>query len=235
MKPDEVHVWRVGLNVAAESVEVMRMLLSRQERERAGRFRFVRDQRQFVVAHAALRSVLSQYLGCDPVDLSFELGYHGKPYLSGKHRTAGLQFNLSHTDGLALLAVARMRRVGVDVEAVKPELGLRDLAKGSFSRRELAALEQLPESDRCHGYFRCWTRKEAYIKGRGEGLQVPLRRFSVSLEHSEPARLLETEFDPRDVQSWELWDIQLGQKFAGAIAVEGVGLLLSIRDFDAGV
>jgi 4'-phosphopantetheinyl transferase len=128
---------------------------------------------------------------------------------------------LSHSDGLVLYAITRGREVGVDVERLRPDFAVLEVAKKFFSRREVTALVALPENQWPKAFFNCWTRKEAYIKARGEGLTLPLDRFDVSLVPGEPAALLYTNDDPQEASRWSLQELVPESGYVAALAVEG--------------
>jgi 4'-phosphopantetheinyl transferase len=214
-----VHVWCASLNLPAWQTERLRQTLSTDEQRRASRFAFKKDRDHFVAARGILRAILGQYLDEAPDRLRFRYNPFGRPALAGD--ADGLRFNVSHSHGLALFAVTRGRSIGVDVECIRPDVTYEQLARQFFSRREVAALLALPENLRREAFFNCWTRKEAYIKARGEGLSIPLQQFDVSLVPGEPAVLLSTEGDEAD--RWSLRELDTGQDYAAALAVEGHG------------
>jgi 4'-phosphopantetheinyl transferase len=178
--------------------------------------------------------VLALYTETEPARLRFAYGPQGKPSLqSDEAGDTSLRFNLAHSHDLALLAVARGREVGVDVEHVRADFASDEVAGHFFSPRETAALRAVPdEAERARAFFRCWTRKEAYVKARGEGLSLPLDGFTVSLAAGEPAALLGCDADARETQRWTLINLEPGDGYAAAAAVEGTGWRL--RLFDAG-
>jgi 4'-phosphopantetheinyl transferase len=167
----EVHVWLVPVARAPEPIAI----LDDEERERAGRFRDAAARKRFVVSHGALRVVLGGLTGLAPERLQFarRCGHcgstdHGKPHLSGSSR---LDFSLAHSDQLALIAVARGRLVGADVERVRPRTDVLAVARHAFSPAERLEIEsRTTDDERREAFFRCWTRKEAYLKARGVGL-----------------------------------------------------------------
>lgn len=216
LPPDEVHVWRAALDLPERLADELRHLLSDDERRRAARFHFERDRRRFSAGRGVLRDILGRYLNTAPQELRFHYDAHGKPSLYG----SDLRFNLSHSGGLALFAVTTGGQVGVDVERIRPEVMQEGLAKRYFSPREAAALEALPPEQQPAGFFNCWTRKEAYIKARGEGLSIPLDSFDVSLEPGEPARLLNVMGAPGEAERWSLWDLEVDAGFAAALALD---------------
>jgi 4'-phosphopantetheinyl transferase len=224
---DEVHVWRVALDQPPDTKAVLLGTLSEDERARAERFRFERDRAHFVAARGALRCVLGRYLGAAPGALRFNYDAYGKPSLAPEFAGGELEFNLSHSHSLALVAVARGRAVGVDVERVRAEVSGPEIAERFFSPPEFAALRALPAAEQTRAFFDCWTRKEAFVKARGEGLSHPLDEFDVSLAPGEPAALLSVRNDPREAARWSLRALDAGAGYAAALAVEGVDWRLS--------
>jgi len=237
---DQVHVWRVPLNQNPTRISELRTVLSPDERARADRFHFEKDQIQFIEARAALRLLLSQYLNVSPTELTFSFGEQGKPALANGHSNKGLRFNLSRRDGLALIAITRGREIGVDVELVRVDLPLFEMAEVSFSESELATLRSLPENLQAAGFYNCWTRKEAYIKARGEGFSFPLKRFDVSLIPGAAAKLLAVRRsdsrntgDKSEVNRWTLHDLTVSPGYVAALAFEGRHANITCQDWPA--
>ncbi len=216
---NEVHVWRLALDQPADRLDALRRTLAADERQRAERFHFDKDRRHFIAGRGLLRTLLGGYLGRDPGSLHFAYNPQGKPMLVGAG--ADLRFNLTHSHGLALLAVSRGRELGVDVERIRPEFAGDAVARRFFSPREVAALSALGGERRHEAFFVCWTRKEAYLKATGKGLSLPLDCFDVSLLPGEPAALLATRHDPAEAARWSLRALSPARGFAGALAVEG--------------
>ncbi len=228
---NQVHVWRVPLNQNPDRIPELKELLSTDERTRAEAFHFEKDRNQFIEARAALRLLLSQYLNVSPNDLTFSLGGHGKPALANGLSNNGLRFNLSRRDGLALIAVAYDREIGVDVELVQADLPVFEIAEVSFSKCELATLQNLPKNLQTAGFYNCWTRKEAYIKARGEGLSFPLKQFDVSLTPGEPARLLSVRGHVAEVDRWTMQELSVGDDHIAALVYEGRELDVVCEDW----
>ena len=212
----EVHVFCASLDAAGEEEAVG--VLSADERARASRFHFERDRRHFRVARGLLRRLLGLYLDLDPGAIRFAYGPAGKPTLLSP---GGLHFNLSHSGGVAVLAFARDRALGVDVERERPVPELDSIALRYFSAQEGADLRVLAEPERTRAFFRCWTRKEAFIKATGEGLTRALDAFDVTLAPGERARLRRVEGDPEAPERWWLEDLEPPAGFAAALALEG--------------
>lgn len=217
---DEVHVWRIALDMGEAALARLRDTLAGDERQRTERYHFETDRRHFLAGRGALRCLLAAYLRRRPEDVGFTYSNYGKPLLAGEDGTR-LRFNLTHSHGLALLAVALGRDLGVDLERIRADLEGEQLAERFFSPSEVAALRSLPIELRRQAFFHCWTRKEAYIKANGKGLSLPLDGFDVTLRPGEPAALLATPHDPAEARRWSLRNLEPGDGFAGALAVEG--------------
>jgi 4'-phosphopantetheinyl transferase len=217
---DNIHVWWASLNASKQVVDALSELLSHDEYERAARFVFPRDRERFVVARAMLRNTLSHYLDQHPRDISFRYGPHGKPYLSAKSNAVRLEFNLTYSRDLALCAVSYERRVGIDMEYLRPITDLTKFASVAFSRAEQIELASLADEQRVLGFFNGWTRKEAYVKARGDGLRMPLDLFDVSLTPGAPAALLASRFEPGDIDRWLFYPITSVEGYTGAVVVE---------------
>lgn len=216
--PGEVHVWRARLDQPWSWT--MEEALSRADRERADRFRFESDRRRFCVARAAMRLILGRYLKMKPGRLQIEPGKCGKPYLT-EPKTAHLRFNLSHSHRLALLAVTTEREIGIDVEYMRPDFVTDEVAEHFFSRAEVEQFRAVPFEAKTEAFFKCWTRKEAYIKARGEGLYCPLDQFDVSFRPGDPCALLDSRVEPHEVSRWSFEELFAEPGYAVALAVEG--------------
>lgn len=255
--PDEVHLWRIPLDddarlVAADQRPLLETdpsadavgiqsstvdthcaegvaELSPAELARAGRFHFERDRRRFLRARRALRAIVADYLGTVPGAIEFQYGGQGKPRVAV---APPLYFNLSHSQALALLAMTRLGEIGVDVEWIRPiEL---EIADRYFAPAEVAALRALPAAEQTAAFFRCWTRKEAYIKARGEGVLLPLDGFEVSLAPGDPAALLRVREDDAEAQRWQFEHLEPAPGYVGAMALRARGWRLRDQGWWAG-
>jgi 4'-phosphopantetheinyl transferase len=184
-----VHVWRASLECDSVRLKMLAQTLGDDERSRAQRFLFDRDRNSFIAARGILRDLLARYSGCTPGDIEFVYGPNGKPALSPRTTATLVSFNLSHSHGVAVIAVTKKNEIGIDVERIQPERAGEEIAKRYFAPEEVEELLLLPADQRAEGFFLCWTRKEAYLKALGEGLRFPLDRFRVSLSPSKPAQL----------------------------------------------
>lgn len=227
--PDEVHVWRVRLDPPAAVLARLEPLLAPDERARASRFRFPEHRRAFVAGRGAQREILARYTGVPPASLAYAVSPHGKLSLVDP---GGIRFNVSNAGALALVAVARDRELGVDLEALKPMPDGIDIARRFFSAPENAVFAALPEGEREAAFFRCWTRKEAVVKAVGEGLSMPLDRFDVAFGAGEDARILAWRGDAALADRWRLLALEPGDGYVGALAMDGNRA--SLRRFDWG-
>jgi len=219
---DEIHIWRVPLDMSLATIERLGQFLAPDERARAERFRFARDRNQFTIGRGLLRVLLGRYLVCEPQRVSFRYSSYGKPSLDAPLSASGLQFNLSHSHQLALLAFTYASNIGVDVEYMRSDVEFEQLAERFFAPGERTVLQSISPTLRPEAFYNCWTRKEAYIKARGEGLSIPLESFDVSLKPGEPAVLLRSRENPSEALRWSLHSLTPGEQYAAALAVEGI-------------
>lgn len=221
----EVDVWRWSLDQEPLLVLDAESLISRDECKRADRFIRPIDRSRYIAGRAGLRHILSTYLERDPANLSFTYNAWGKPELAG---ATSLHFNLSHSADHALLAVCTMAPIGVDIEDIRPLQ--EDVASHFFTTVECEDLACLPEADRLNGFYRCWTRKEAFVKAHGAGLSLPLDSFDVSLELHQDASMLRRLDSSIDVlDAWTLRNLDIGTGFCAALAVRSLGRDVIIR------
>lgn len=200
-----------------------RDLLDDDERRRAGRFMFDKDRRRFVAAHTAMRVTLGRYLQTEPAALRFANAEGGKPRLIGA--PIDLRFNLSHAGERALLAVAIGSEVGVDIEAHRVISDPLNIAKRFFSAAEQKRLREASPSDVDDVFLRIWTRKESFIKARGDGLRFPLAGFAVSTAAEGPQLLVSCDAEPSDLDRWTIVALPTEPGYCAALTVEG-------RDFE---
>lgn len=215
---EEVHVWRAWLDQEPSTVQAFLEVLSPDERVRAGKYHFRRDFEHFVVARGMLRDIISRYVNVSSRKIQFLYDQYGKPRLSSCDPP--LCFNLSHAKGVALYAISQVNAVGVDIEYARESFSGDEIAERFFSANEVATLRALPSDLRTAAFFNCWTRKEAYIKARGQGLSHPLDRFTVSIVPGQPVRLLMAE-DPEETSRWTLMELSAGADHIASLAVEG--------------
>lgn len=218
---DEVHLWRIDLSAVAPAEKRWQEILSPDERTRAARFHFERDRQHFTATRGLLRTILANYVGAGPADLVFRYSEKDKPSLDPHSSHDPVEFNVSHSGTAALLAFARGRALGVDIEIVRDDFDSAALAHRFFSRHEQSQLAALDPSEKYSGFFRCWTRKEAYIKAVGTGLSLPLDQFDVSLHPADEHALLATRPEASEAAEWSLREVPAGDGYVGALCVRG--------------
>ncbi len=218
---NEVQIRFTRLDREAAWLARMEQLLAPAELARANllRNRQVRDR--FVAGRGFLRVTLAACLGVRPEDIRLGEEEHGKPCLADGAGYESLSFNLSHADDWLVLAVARSRRVGIDMERMEDNLPFREMARIAFSPREKGELFSLPPGEQVAAFYRCWTRKEAYLKGCGRGFSVPADNFDVSLLPGHPPLLLEHRTSPGEPAGWSLIDIPVPHGYIATLAIEG--------------
>jgi len=217
---NDAHVWFARLDVDPSTLQEWQLLLSADERSRAARFLRAADANRFVASRASLRLLLSTYVGTAPADLRFEYSPQGKPELAGAGRP-GLRFKLSHSGDLAMVGLAREKRVGVDVEKVRPETVTDGLARDIMSAAEFRTFSLLPTEQRVEAFFNCWTRKEAFLKARGDGLACPLNEVEVTFAPGSEPRLVRAPGESEPSVDWLVSQFQPVSEYVAAIAIEG--------------
>ena len=223
-----LHVWRFQLNGDSSPEAHRRSILSSEELARASRFHFSVHANRFITSRLALRTILGAYLGIFPRDVAFEHTEYGKPFLAAALNPLAFSFNLSHSQDLAVFAISLHKDLGIDVEAIREDFGGEEVAESHFAPAEFRELLSLPEAKRPQAFFNCWTRKEAYVKALGAGLQIPLGSFEVSIRPGQPV-----EFLRGAGTAWRLLSFSPAPGFQGAVAYEGVPA--DAQFFDAAV
>lgn len=228
LRSHEVHVEWLRVDSFRPGLVALRETLSAEERKRAEAFHFPEDRDTFTITRAALRSLLGRYLGLPPRQVPLATGPYGKPILDLAADT-GIHFNVSHAGELSALALSRGRRVGLDLEQLRPGFPFRQVAGRVFSERERSELAFVAAEHQLEAFFQGWTRKEAYLKAVGTGFSASPETFSVSLGPDAPARLLEVAGDPLEPSRWcfESWSPERG--YVAAVAAEGDDWLLVSR------
>ena len=216
---------------ALSRLDGYRTLMSEDEHDRMQRFVFERDQRDFLLTRALVRTMLSRYAAIAPCDWRFIANAHGRPeILDRPSGVPDLRFNISHTDGLIACAVTIGREVGVDVEHVSRHL-THDVAGRFFAPGEVTDLRKLSEQDQQRVFFDYWTLKEAYIKARGFGLALPLGDFAFKLNPpGPPAITFEPALDD-DPSTWQFmqdWPTPL-HRLGLAVRRDGPDLPVRLR------
>ena len=215
----DLHIWAIELKGADSIVTRCHSLLSDAEKARAARFYREEHRRKYTLSHGVLRTLLGAYLGVSPASIQYRFGHARKPFLAAGH--AALQFNLSDSGDLALIGFAQTCDLGVDLEFVKRMADMESIARRFFSPEECSELLSLDLSERTEAFFRCWTRKEAYLKALGDGLAAPLDSFQVTLRPDEEPRLVRTALAGGITTNWHLHHLTPAPDYLGAVAYTG--------------
>lgn len=226
---DHVHIWRANLDLPADLLAHLAVNLSLDERHRADKFYFDRDKNVFIACRGLLRIILSHYLNLKPNQLHFTYGIHGKPEVKNTYKER-LCFNLSHSKGLAVYAIAINRSIGIDLEYKRHIPEVQQLAERFFSSSESAIINALPKEQQQEVFFRLWTVKEAYLKATGEGL-TGLQKFAVSFTEENTINLQSNESNILLNNYWFCTEFKPAPEYAGALVVEGKDVVVSAIDF----
>jgi 4'-phosphopantetheinyl transferase len=224
---DDVHVWRIPLGLPRDVLADLVPLLSREENARAARILDEDARRWFVAAHGATRSILSRYAGERAEEIQFATGGRGKPYLVTSSGAPAICFSLSHSEQIALCAVADGRDIGVDVERVRPVSAWREIAARYFSTGENQALCSLTDEQASEAFFWGWTRKEAYTKALGEGVSERWTQFTLSLQPGAAAERVSDAAGTQAKGAFTLCPLVPGSGYVGAVAARGEGWRLN--------
>jgi 4'-phosphopantetheinyl transferase len=228
LRDNEVHLWITPLSAPAEKLSYFKSIVSVDEKERAQRFRKISDGKRYLVARGSLRFLLASYGAGAPDRLEFTYGLFGKPSLSNESSKAALNFSVSHSEDQGLFGFARARRIGVDLEYVRPDVDALGLAKRYFSPDEFRRLRRLPASRQYEAFYCAWTRKEAYLKACGEGLSFGLERVEVNFSPAERPRIRAVSGVPNVSAAWTVKHLSPAPSYLGAVAVEGRSLTFKL-------
>ena len=219
---DDIQLWMVAGLPSEDEQQALLTLLNEDERARYERFQVDEARLSFLISRGSLRRLLGEHLGVDPTSLTFGRGRHGKPFLDGEH--AGIEFNVSHSKEMFVYAVTRERIVGIDVEHMKAERPFDRLAERFFAPGEAQRLlEEGRREDTVENFYRCWTRKEAYLKAKGLGITMQLDAFEVTFLPEEAPALKHTEIDGEDPSTWECTEIEVPGPYKAALVRGPVG------------
>lgn len=229
--PNHIHLWQIPLDLVRHAnntpdLNIRYAILSPEEQARADRFVFDKHRRRFILAHFALRQILSHYINISPEKIQFETLSHGKPKLSHEQRyyqywtptksiKQPLEFNLSHSKDIALLAIRTEKMIGVDIEYHQDREFL-GIASHVFSEKECQILAELSDEQQIQSFFHVWAQKEAFIKAIGQGLSYPLKTLTVA--SLPPAGIIEKNDDHADLNDWYMHSFQPNPQCQAAIA-----------------
>ena len=231
LEAHQVHLWCAVLRDFESVLPRFEAVLSSAERARAKEFRFSRDRTQFIIRHGIRRELLGRYLKRHPSEIDFCYGPSGKPGIKNGGSPKPLEFNDSHSGGLALYAVTLACPVGVDVECLRPVPEFQDIATRFFSLREAEMLMALPMESRMEGFFTCWTHKEAFLKATGEGIGQDLTKVEVKLNPRRAVEVLHSSSEPQTQTEWQWHSFFPARGYLAAIAYRHHELTLSLWRF----
>jgi 4'-phosphopantetheinyl transferase len=229
INPNEVHLWRTKTDLPEYDIPKLYAMLPEDEKDRADRFRFSRHRRRFIASHAMLRMILGKYLGREPAAPAFEYDERGKPRLAASFGPSGIFFNLSHSHDMALVGVAQNRRIGVDIEFIRPLSNMEATTRRYFSEIEAEMIADLPPDHREKNFFKFWTIKEAYLKATGDGL-TGLRDINLPI-HDAPREATRLTITDAENHPWSLRPLDVAPDYAAAFAVEGDALTMPIMQY----
>ncbi len=228
--PDHVDIYRIRLDLAETEIAVYAQWLSPDERARADKFLSAAKAREFTITRAYLKKILAQTLAEDPAHITIAHADQGKPYLVCNGRHTRIRFSVSHSHGLALIAITLDRDIGIDVEQVRADVDHDALARRFFSSAEYEALQVCAETTRLQAFFTTWTRKEAIVKATGKGIALGLQQFDVSVVPGLAPRVLATRWELAGMPDWTLIDIQTDKDYVASLAVSGGNITVCYRD-----
>ena len=214
----DIHLYLAHLQISPHLESNIMSFLSADEITRSKSFRFLKDRSAYIAARGYLRMLLAKYIDKSPREISLSYTAEGKPFISP---SKGIHFNLSHSGNRAVLGFSKEGPIGVDIELVKREVNIDLVARHSFSMVEQQKLFSLPSEQQREAFFTCWTRKEAFIKAKGEGMSIPLDEFEVSLVPGEKPELRHAEWDPEEPSRWTFNDLPRIEGYIGAWACGG--------------
>jgi 4'-phosphopantetheinyl transferase len=216
----DVHVWCVRLDDLSTLMSSVARYLSADEQTRAGRFVFRPDRDRYIASRGVLRAILGRYLSQDPSHLLFSYNSYGKPQIDSSREASAIRFNVSHSQALALYAVARTREVGIDIECITRDVPYEDIVEQFFSSAEKDIFRRLPKDDQREWFFACWTIKEAYVKAVGTGLVEPLDRIEVTLHAGTSTASLKILGEPQQRCRWTAQLLKSVPGYIGAVVAE---------------
>jgi 4'-phosphopantetheinyl transferase len=233
LRKNEIHLWRSNLALPTEKIEELALILSTDEQIRANKFRFPKHRNRFIVARATLRKILGNYLQIDPKELLFKYSSRGKPELDNNESEQQIQFNLSHSEDLALYGFTYELQIGVDLEYLRSICDVEKIAQRFFSSREYNIINNsISDQEKQKLFLQIWTGKEAYLKATGEGLGNSLDGISIEIIKDEGVRLSSIKDDAQLAARWKLYSFIPEPNYLASLAVEANNWELSYYDFE---
>lgn len=214
----DIDIWSVDIAGDPATVNDLSRILSDDEMARAGKFVFPKDREQFIICRGSLRIILGEYLGRAPEAIRFSYNRFGKPYLATEG--ARLRFNISHSRGIAVIAVCFDREIGIDIEFADHGFDIFGVAAAAFSAGEVAQMRSLSDDEQYDAFFAAWTRKESLLKAMGDGLSTDAEiqnTMSFIADASHPVR---SSVNGKET-NWYVRSLELQSDLKAAVAIEG--------------
>ncbi|MCW8933463.1 MAG: 4'-phosphopantetheinyl transferase superfamily protein [Gammaproteobacteria bacterium] len=208
---NDIHIWLNYLNVHEARIKHLYPLLSSEEKQRSERLKFYKHRKAFIASHGFMHTVLANYIDAEANDIEFTQTELGKPSLIDTQNKNNIQFNLSHSGNLAILAVCRHHSVGIDTEHAERKVDWRGISKRFFTTNELQQLDELTEAEQKQAFFQIWTRKEAHMKVTGKGLSLAPTQFEVSVPPQDASFI--KNLKNKDDNFYKMQDILLPEMF----------------------
>lgn len=213
---NEIHIYRSSLETTSDKIKDYESFLSADELYKANRYKFEKDRVHYITGRALLRNILSRYLNQFPGEIVFSYSDKGKPFI----KDTEVKFNLAHSGGRAVYAVANNIEIGIDIEYKRELPDALQIAKRFFSEEEVKELSEISDGDIRTAFFNCWTRKEAFIKAVGEGLSYPLKDFSVTLKPGDKPEVKWIKDKTEEVKKWKIFNIDTEDNYVSSLAVK---------------
>ncbi|MDJ0649274.1 MAG: 4'-phosphopantetheinyl transferase superfamily protein [Xenococcaceae cyanobacterium MO_188.B19] len=218
---DQIHVWRANLDLAPQQIEKLAIILSEDEKLRANRFRFAKHRRRFIAARAILRELLAGYLQTSAEQISFTYNPQGKPELASSFNNIDLQFNISHSEDLALYSFNYQQQIGIDLEYLRENVDYASIAKRFFCDTEFQLISSCIAEKQQQRFYQLWTAKEAYLKAIGKGLGGGLETSEIKLDQEDNIYLHSISNKPETASDWSLYNFIPETNFVATIALSG--------------
>lgn len=218
---NDVHVWLLDLNFEIDKIDELKKILSEDEQIRANKFKFEYHQHRYIITRANLRIILSKYLQINPNKIEFYYSEKGKPSLEQKCNQKELEFNLSHSENLAIYGFTNNIKIGIDIEKIKDNCDVESLANRFFTLNEYHIISNLKGKEKLQAFYQAWTSKEAYFKATGEGLIGGLNNIEIALNSLE-RKLVSIHGNKQIINDWTLHKIDINDDYMATIALENL-------------
>ena len=222
---NEVHLWLINLNISSQEIARLTNTLSTDEIVRADRFKFENHRDRFIAARGFLRQILSNYLQKNSEKITFEYSGRGKPKLLNTN----LQFNVSHSQNIALYSFTKNNLIGIDIEYLRSNVECNKIAERFFNEIEYRIINNLSQDKQARTFFQFWTMKEAYLKATGEGLGGGLETVKIELNRNLEAKVKAIAFNEIEPNNWFFKSFIPEQGFVATVAVNTKQLPLDIK------